>query len=115
MSDFDVIAQPMGSTTVSDILYAALADDRFNELRAAVAYITASGVQELQQALGRLSAEEVMAHGLRLVPLRPGGALRSPAAESVIGQGPRWQASCPPSGLPADHLIPSKVVPLHGT
>ncbi|MBD8869886.1 phospholipase D family protein [Nocardioides donggukensis] len=50
MSHFDVIAQPAGSTA-SDVLYAALADNRFDELRAAVAYITASGVQELQQGL----------------------------------------------------------------
>jgi HKD family nuclease len=50
MSHFNVIAQPAGST-VSDVLYAALADDRFDELRSAVAYITASGVQELQQGL----------------------------------------------------------------
>lgn len=51
MSHFTVIAQPAGST-VSDVLSAALDDNRFDELRAAVAYITASGVQELQQGLG---------------------------------------------------------------
>jgi HKD family nuclease len=50
MSEFDVIAQPAGST-VSHVLRTALVDNRFNKLRAAVAYIMASGVQELQEAL----------------------------------------------------------------
>jgi HKD family nuclease len=97
MSDFDVIFQPAGST-VSDVLGAALADRRFDELRAAVAYVTASGVQELQQglaasalkrswltsfdwcrsdpaalsALQQLSLSSVKIHDGRQVVLRPG-------------------------------------------
>jgi len=50
MSELTVIAQPAVST-VSDLLHASLADNRFDMLRSAVAYITTSGVQELQQAL----------------------------------------------------------------
>lgn len=50
MSDFKVIAQPAIST-VSEFLHAGLADNRFDTLRSAVAYITTSGVQELQHAL----------------------------------------------------------------
>lgn len=54
MSDFEVIPQPAIST-VSATLQAALLDDRYNSLRSAVAYITTSGVQELQQVLSTSS------------------------------------------------------------
>ncbi len=50
MSDFRVVAQPEVST-VSDVVQSALMDNRYNTLRAAVAYITSSGVQELEHAL----------------------------------------------------------------
>lgn len=48
---FETIPQPEVAQ-VSDALQSALGDTRYTTLRAAVAYVTSSGVHELQQALG---------------------------------------------------------------
>lgn len=50
MVHFEPLPQPALSR-VSDALLSALVDNRYDTLRAAVAYVTSSGVQELQHAL----------------------------------------------------------------
>jgi HKD family nuclease len=54
MADYQPIMQP-SSGTVADALRGALVDQRFTHLRAAVAYVMTSGVQEIEGALSSSS------------------------------------------------------------